>query len=1131
MTAAMLVLTSMPYAISAQTETNQPPQAAITISGACSGDDVVQSGSTTDKIARDLDGDGQVCVVLDGSQSTNDDDIGCSKTEDRPIKTYYWDKNDVSQGRSDQPTEQRTVHIAGNDTVDWGLTVEDWCGETSGRANVSVDYVANQQPQAAFDVDVTEDTDGDGEDAIDVDATPSSDDGSITGWNWSIATAGSACVEDTQQSFQATCPTGEWTISLTVTDDAGAQDTIEVDSSEDDALPALPANAPPTDPQITGVTCDNSTATEHGTECTDPLPVTVTVDGDGMDDETVHKCQWNATEQAPVDCTASETDLDVTCAWSYGDGADAKVDCGSSATHDYEAEDDHNLTLTVIDEAGAETASTANQTITITEPAAPEPDPQTDKAPITLKQEGFDGADDIEFATEGPSPSNDTWSTDGLAHYSAACMDDKQLGLYGDRDAALQFNEKVVFDGYVLVDSLTVPGDQLAPLFDPAVSPDDDAGGPRCTYDDTAGQGEATFTVPADDLSFKEADWSQLGVSFTHWGELEADQANEPDLDEVSVEIKPASTSTWTTLDDWETLPQQPTRESFEIQRTDADALGEDLELRFAFEADQDFNDHRGWFVDNVEVTGSDLCPTAKTNVPSLVDIGPELNSTLVTLDASPSYDRLGTIETFRWTDASGDLDVTGETVDVRLDRGQHDLTLDVTDDNGCSDTISFTVTVDRFPVADASVDPSVSQVDHDGSGDEEFRLNGSDSFDPEDGDVACEWTDTDDNVVASTCVVNVTVPVGNETIKLTVNDTVGATDSTNLTLEVAANPDPTAATGPNRTVRDANRSGATEVTLDASGSSDTGDGEITAYEWSENGKTIANGEMAEVNLSSASAPGEDHNITLTVTDSGGGSDTDVVTLTVVENELPEMAPNITCDRLTCNFTANAEDDTAVEQCTWTVGDRDETGCEITWDFDEPGSYQVNLTVLDEEGETNNTSVNQGFETVFIDSFEDGGLGDWSLASTGEGENLWRVGADCETPGDDRDGDAALQFNREAICDYDSDEVPQGAVERAVNLTDREEADLTFRHYYEVETDCSGSFDQMWINVSTDGGATWNTVTGFDCQDGNTDGWRIITESLDPWVGEEVTLRYAFDANDGFSNSGKGWLVDRITVW
>ncbi len=93
----------------------------------------------------------------------------------------------------------------------------------------------------------------------------------------------------------------------------------------------------------------------------------------------------------------------------------------------------------------------------------------------------------------------------------------------------------------------------------------------------------------------------------------------------------------------------------------------------------------------------------------------------------------------------------------------------------------------------------------------------------------------------------------------------------------------PTANAGADQTVECAGAT--TAVNLDGSAST-AGSGTINSYSWAEGATPLGTGAMLTVNL-----PVGVHTITLTVTDTGGGSDTDDVVITVQDT----LAPDITC--------------------------------------------------------------------------------------------------------------------------------------------------------------------------------------------------------------------------------------------
>ncbi|NLF32057.1 MAG: hypothetical protein GX591_14365 [Planctomycetes bacterium] len=112
--------------------------------------------------------------------------------------------------------------------------------------------------------------------------------------------------------------------------------------------------------------------------------------------------------------------------------------------------------------------------------------------------------------------------------------------------------------------------------------------------------------------------------------------------------------------------------------------------------------------------------------------------------------------------------------------------------------------------------------------------------------------------------------------------------ESGQLIIDIAgegASVPPTADAGPDQTLIDADDSGAEDVSLDGSPSGDP-DGTIVAYDWREDGVTIATGATPMISL----APGV-HTIELVVTDDAGdtGSDTVVITVQAYLNLPPDV--------------------------------------------------------------------------------------------------------------------------------------------------------------------------------------------------------------------------------------------------
>ncbi len=108
------------------------------------------------------------------------------------------------------------------------------------------------------------------------------------------------------------------------------------------------------------------------------------------------------------------------------------------------------------------------------------------------------------------------------------------------------------------------------------------------------------------------------------------------------------------------------------------------------------------------------------------------------------------------------------------------------------------------------------------------------------------------------------------------VDVTAGLTENTQFDVACALlNQPPVADAGADQTLTDVDDSGAEDVTLDGSASTDA-DGTIVSWSWAVDGTEIATGEMATVSFDVGVTT-----VVLTVTDDGGATGTDNVTITV----------------------------------------------------------------------------------------------------------------------------------------------------------------------------------------------------------------------------------------------------------
>lgn len=143
-------------------------------------------------------------------------------------------------------------------------------------------------------------------------------------------------------------------------------------------------------------------------------------------------------------------------------------------------------------------------------------------------------------------------------------------------------------------------------------------------------------------------------------------------------------------------------------------------------------------------------------------------------------------------------------------------------------------------------------------------------------------------------------------------------------------------------------------ASLDASGSSDS-DGSIASYAWAFGDGATGTGKLATHRY----AAGGTYQVTLTVTDDRGGVDSVTHSVVVADNTAPTAAFTSDLNGLAASFdgSGSADTDGSVATYAWDFGDGGvATTAKPTHTYAAAGTFQVTLTVTDNEGATNSVT-------------------------------------------------------------------------------------------------------------------------------------------------------------------------------
>ncbi|MEO1594438.1 MAG: PKD domain-containing protein [Pseudomonadota bacterium] len=904
-------------------------------------------------------------------------DLTCDFTDsssdsDGTVVAWDWDFGDGTTSTLQNPSH--TYLTGGDFTVT--LTVTDDGGDTgSATQSVSVSDPANLPPTAAFSDSCTDLT-------CDFTDASTDGDGTIAAWSWIF---GDGAVSTEQSPTHTYASAGTFDVTLTVTDDDGDSDSVTQSVTVSEPPNALPTAA--FGDSCTDLTCDftdassdsdgtiaawswafgdGATSTEqsptHSYASAGSFDVTLTVTDDDGDSDTVTQ-SVTVSEPANIAPTAafSESCTDLTCdftdassdsdgtiaswSWAFGDGTTSTA---QNPSYTYAASGTYSVTLTVTDDDGD--SDSVTQSVTVSEPPNVAPTASFSDSCTDLTCSFTDASTDSDGSiaswswafgdgatSVAQSPSH-TYAASGTYNVTLTVTDDD-----GDSDSVTQ--------------SVTVsdePGEPISAAFS------SDCNNFVCQFTDQSSDG--TGTIVAWSWSFGDGVTSSMQNPFHGYRDQSVSTRSvtltvtndQGDSDTVTQSVNVSGSAN--------TPPTAAFSEScteltcnFTDGSSDSDGTLVAWSWTFgdgaASSAQNPSHTYAAAGTYSVTLTvidnggGSDSVTQSVTvaeppNAPptaafseSCTDLSCDFS------DASSDSD--GTIASWSWAFGDGATSTAQNPSHTYAAAGTYSVTLTVTDDDGDSGSVTQSVTVAEPPNAPPMAAFSDSCTD--------LSCDFTDASSDSDGTIASwSWAFGDGATSTAQNPSHTYAAAGTYSVTLTVTDDDGDSDSVTQSVTVAGPPNvaPTAAFTDSCAV----------LTCDFTDGSTDSDGTIVAWSWS-----FGDGALStEQNPTHVYASAGSFDVTLTVTDDGGDSDsiTQSVTVTEPPNDPPTAAFSDSCADLTCDFSDSSSDtDGTIAAWSWAFGDgATSTAQNPSHTYAAAGTYSVTLTVTDNDGDSDSVT-------------------------------------------------------------------------------------------------------------------------------------------------------------------------------
>ncbi len=317
--------------------------------------------------------------------------------------------------------------------------------------------------------------------------------------------------------------------------------------------------------------------------------------------------------------------------------------------------------------------------------------------------------------------------------------------------------------------------------------------------------------------------------------------------------------------------------------------------------------------------------------------------------NSAGSIDPDGNLTGYSWEFGDG-ASAEGQIVEHSYEKpGDYRVLLRVTDDSDspCNNaTDRLKVWVNDSPKANAGDDIK-------GAIDEQLAFSGERSYDTDGEIIGYTWDFGDGSGGEGMIVTHAYAQPGYYKVTLTVNDDAGVANSSDSDqMEVFVNDPPVPEAGADVVVA------IDEIVPYNAGQSKDSDGKLINYKWDFGDGKSADGANVE---HAYSAPGK-YTVTLTVKDnSGTKNDTESDTRLIIVNDPPVAVAGpdtvITQSLFTFNALKSYDNDGTITKYLWDFGDGSKgEGEGPVHNYSAPGTYTVNLKVIDDTKTSNNNS-------------------------------------------------------------------------------------------------------------------------------------------------------------------------------